>query len=109
MATVTATAEERALSATLSGTTADTVQIGGWPYLEIVNRDSSVDLWFSVLASVTSPASGTNGSHLVRPGECVLVENPCFDPTSLSARTTASLTLKGNGNAYAVRGVEDCD
>lgn len=104
MATQTATASERALSKTLSGTTADLVRIEGWPYVELTNRDASVDIWFSVNPAVTTPAEGTNGSILVRAGESVIVENPCYpyDPDS-----TKGIYVKGNGNKYAACGFNE--
>lgn len=105
MATVSATAAQGAASATLSGTTADLVKIPGYPYLEIVNRDSSVDIWIATDYNIAAPAAGTAGSILVRPGESVVVQNPCWSTFSTTENSALGLVVKGNGNAYACRGL----
>lgn len=92
---------EKAIHATLSGTDADEVTLtGGWQFVEVVNHDSA-ELLYVVVARTAPEAPTAAGDDLevVCPGERLRIE--CGGSGDLI------VALVGNGNDYAVVGVDD--
>lgn len=93
----------KAIHATLTGTTADEVTLtGGWQFVEIVNHHAS-ELLYALVGSAapeSAPEAADDDLEVIGPGERLRVERG-------SSNADLIVSLVGDGNAYAVIGVDD--
>lgn len=98
MATKTPT---RAVTAQLSGTTADTVNFQQrWPAFEITNHDTDSEaapLYYRM--DGTTAVSGADGCGVVLPGRSKVVA------AAVNADNLTSISIVGDGNTYTIEGV----
>jgi hypothetical protein len=98
-------AGNRAASATLSGTTVDTVTLNSYPYYKIVNHSVAATMWVTLgdggLTPI-DPAAAAADAFPVPPqaGATMLIEN-----NNPAAAGKTVLKILGNANVYTVMGV----
>lgn len=93
---------EQVANETLTGATVDDVTVeGGWPAVEVVNRDAAEALWVTVGTGEAPDDPAVAGDNVlpVMPSERVVVYR--------GRRRDQDLVVKliGDGNAYSVIGV----
>lgn len=84
--------------ATLAGSTVDTVTFQQrWPAVEVNNRSSSGDIYFTVDGTAPTPAA--DNTYFVGPGQALVVDLPhASDPDSVKLISTGT-------PSYSVTGV----
>lgn len=79
---------------TLTGTTADTVNLNDqWTQIEVINRSGTAPLY--VRADGTTAVAAADNTDVIMAGEAVLI----------SRIPTAGISVVGDGNGYSVVGV----
>lgn len=99
--------DAKSITATLSGTTADTVTLNQlWPAVEVVNADGSNDMFVSMNgtnAPTTAVANGAGMDRIPKGTTKVLRAIPIQNGTGVG---TIVLSVVGNGGAYTITGVQ---
>ena len=93
----------RSKTATLTGTTVDTVTLTQpWDRIEVANQSTSVPLY--VRFDGTAPTSGGDNCTYIGPGQSVVV--PAVQlRSSLGGTNWHRASIIGNGNAFTVEGL----
>lgn len=88
----------RSKHATLTAATVDTVTFSGeHPAVEVVNRATSGDIYFTV--DGTTPVSAANDTYFVGPGQALTVSLPTSQPDAVKL-------ISAGTPAYSVTGVQ---
>lgn len=89
----------KAIHATLSGTTADTVAITGYDTVDVINRDASNPLYVAYEGDDTpvTAVAAADDTAVVAPGGFIRVD--------ANGTGGGKLSIVGSGNAYSVVGV----
>lgn len=89
---------------TLTGTTADTIRLGGvFRAVEVTNESESVGL--EVTFDGVTPVADANNVFYVAPGESKVFENVLVGPSAFASLGCNPVIVVGNGNKYRVAGV----
>jgi hypothetical protein len=89
-----------AKSATLTGTTADTVTLTQrWPFVEVMNRGAN-NITFVVDPNAAAPTALQDNGYVVAPGQTLTVPVNLFNASGQTV-----IQLVANGDAYTVTGV----
>lgn len=91
--------EEKSVTNTLSGTTADTITLTNpWRYIEVTNEDSTNYLYFRM--DGTTAVAQANGCFVVAPSKSKVVKTQI----TYNAGPKVVISIVGNGNVYNIEG-----